>query len=49
MFHYTDFVIHVECHEWSAGAHFRMLCAVGNANAFAVTAALVATHWQHRV
>jgi len=42
--HYTRFLLHLGCHEWSAGAQLRLLCYVGHAEAaFAVNAAVMAS------
>ena len=41
MFHCARFVVQLECQEWSAGTHLRLLSAVGFADIFAVNVALV--------
>jgi len=41
MFHCARFVVQLECHEWPAGTHLRLLSAVGFADIFAVNVALV--------
>jgi len=38
----------LECHEWSAGAHIRILWAVRHAATFAMNTALVASNWHHQ-
>jgi len=32
-FHYTHFVLPLGCHEWSPGAHLRLLCAIAMGHA----------------
>jgi len=40
-FHFARFVVQLECQEWPAGTHLRLLSAVGFADIFAVNTALV--------